>query len=855
MISNHVIIQAFICCFIAIELCGGSRQSVLAKKDEIEVALLHNDEKRGIELLAHLTPEHFFAAGGAGALLHMSLAHGKVDMARHLIAMSEKLGVQQGVWEECKAKQATLLTKKKFSHPIKQIQWGKHALVVTCYKSVQNFELPRYRRPTSSMLFDAIGMSFRILDEMDFAESSLNGHGLFALKNGQALLIQDGHRYEANVSGNDVLDIMFTQKDYKICLFDESQNIVSILSREQPKCFVQLGAPVRKAFWSPSGKLLCILSDAKGWILDDAGSERFQLLHDDYAITFASWNHDATKIATIGNDSCVRIWDMVHEKEIAKLQHGGYHIESVAWNYDGSKIATRGGDYTVKLWTETGKLISMLEHKQLATTRYINLMAWNPRDSRLCTVGYDYRLRIWDAAGKQLAEMNHGDYTIDHIAWSPRGSILATGGYDYAYNCHTVKLWDSAGNQLTVLKIGNQPIKAIVWNPAATLLCVTCVEGNMFIWQLSTGVLEKAVRRACIDGNFEAVGLVLDTCPEYVQECRSSLVEELCAAAHDHRLYGDEVRYQRIKHIIALLMNKTVLGGNGLLYAKESPVIEQMSQKSESPLIEHTASLDLYGMDPLIEKLKLQADIAAGKAKPEVIFSDSSSIVYGPPGSGKTTLARYVADYLDWPLVAEIASNWERGVVGASAEAVREFFAKVRLAAPCVLFIDEIDTMRGSGPISNFEVIETFATEMQRLQDDRRDGKIKCFNIAATNYLSLVDATVLLRFYGHRICVDVPDQKARKEILRAYLRKIFSHGGCKGDVLEEDFLDDLASKTKNFSGRGLKDLLDHASDIAILKVKDVDAVMTREHLLKALAKDAPGVEAAYQKWLEHSKSR
>lgn len=183
-------------------------------------------------------------------------------------------------------------------------------------------------------------------------------------------------------------------------------------------------------------------------------------------------------------------------------------------------------------------------------------------------------------------------------------------------------------------------------------------------------------------------------------------------------------------------------------------------------------------------------------------------LLYGPPGTGKTLLARAVATESQSNFISvkgpEFLSKW----VGESEKAVRETFRKARQAAPCVIFLDEIDSIapvRGGFHDSNVteRVVSQLLTEM--------DGLEPLHNvtvIAATNRPDMIDpALTRPGRFDRLVYVSPPDIEARREILRIH---------TEGKPLADDVnLDDLAKKMENYTGAEIAAVSNEAVMLAI----------------------------------------
>jgi transitional endoplasmic reticulum ATPase len=183
-------------------------------------------------------------------------------------------------------------------------------------------------------------------------------------------------------------------------------------------------------------------------------------------------------------------------------------------------------------------------------------------------------------------------------------------------------------------------------------------------------------------------------------------------------------------------------------------------------------------------------------------------LLYGPPGTGKTLLAKAVATESQANFISvkgpEFLSKW----VGESEKAVRETFRKARQAAPCVIFLDEIDAIapvRGTSHDSGVteRVISQILTEMDGLE-----ALHNVVVIAATNRPDIIDPALLRpgRF-DRLVYIPPPDLEARKEILRIHTR---------GKPLDKDVdLDKLAAKMENFTGAEIAAVCNEAVMLSI----------------------------------------
>ena len=184
-------------------------------------------------------------------------------------------------------------------------------------------------------------------------------------------------------------------------------------------------------------------------------------------------------------------------------------------------------------------------------------------------------------------------------------------------------------------------------------------------------------------------------------------------------------------------------------------------------------------------------------------------LLYGPPGTGKTLLAKAVATESEANFISvkgpEFLSKW----VGESERAVRETFRKAKMAAPCIIFFDEIDSvvptrgsMFGDSHVTE-RVISQFLTELDGLEE-LNDVTV----IAASNRPDIIDPALLRpgRF-DRAIYIPPPDEKARLEIFKIH---------TKGKPLADDVdLEKLAKRTENYTGADIAAVCNEAVMLAI----------------------------------------
>lgn len=266
---------------------------------------------------------------------------------------------------------------------------------------------------------------------------------------------------------------------------------------------------------------------------------------------------------------------------------------------------------------------------------------------------------------------------------------------------------------------------------------------------------------------------------------------------------------------------------------------------------------DIGGLDDA--QLKLREGVELPLRNPQAfhrlgIRPAKGFLLYGPPGTGKTLLAKAVAKEAEANFISIKSSDLLSKWYGESEQQISRLFARARQVAPCVIFIDEIDSLvpaRGTSnvgePQVTARVVNTILAEMDGMEELN-----SVVLIGATNRPALVDPALLRpgRF-DELVYVGTPDAKGREHILRIHTARM--------PLASDVDLARVAAETERFTGADLEDVVRRAGLIAIRRhgeqVEAVDASDFAEALADSRATVTAEMEAEYARMKGELKKR
>ena len=335
------------------------------------------------------------------------------------------------------------------------------------------------------------------------------------------------------------------------------------------------------------------------------------------------------------------------------------------------------------------------------------------------------------------------------------------------------------------------------------------------------------------------------------------MIEKVPVKLLEDQDYSDEI-FTFI--LLAMVLFVAIIYGKreSLLKEREEEAsnhLKEVLSKEEQPFynkVDITKSditfKDVAGIDSVKEEL---SEIVDFLKKPEKyqkfgIKLPRGVLLIGPPGVGKTLIAKAVAGEADVPFFYQSGSSFVQIYVGMGSKRVRELFAQAKKNAPSIVFIDEVDAVgkaRGEGRNDEREsTLNQLLTEMDGFEDSSN-----VIVLAATNKIEVLDEALLRSGrFDRRVFVSLPNLKERSEILTVHLK------GKPHDIDVED----ISKMSVGFSGAALATLVNEAAinalkrDAQKIEKEDFEAIKDKVLLGKkkilSYSQEEKEIQATYQ---------
>lgn len=188
-------------------------------------------------------------------------------------------------------------------------------------------------------------------------------------------------------------------------------------------------------------------------------------------------------------------------------------------------------------------------------------------------------------------------------------------------------------------------------------------------------------------------------------------------------------------------------------------------------------------------------------------------LLTGPPGTGKTQIARVMAETAGCAFHAASTADVKAGYLGQSGQRVKELFSRARSTSPCILFLDELDIIAPSRDSSQDTITKEIIGQLLQEIDGIREQSGVVFLLAATNDPNGVDPAILSRF-TERFEITLPDAGARRDIALALLR------GKTVDGDRDALATEIARRTEGKSGRDILNVINQALQRLAMRALD-----------------------------------
>jgi cell division protease FtsH len=314
---------------------------------------------------------------------------------------------------------------------------------------------------------------------------------------------------------------------------------------------------------------------------------------------------------------------------------------------------------------------------------------------------------------------------------------------------------------------------------------------------------------------FSTIGPMVDS--TYIEKIRGSGVEvyKFKSAEDNSRMWQFVIAIAPVILIFFLLLlfmrNMQMGGGKAMSFGKSRARLMRDDEKGRITF------KDVAGIPEAKEELYEIVDFLKDPKKFQRLGGriPKGVLLMGSPGTGKTLIAKAIAGEANVPFFSISGSDFVEMFVGVGASRVRDMFTQARKAAPCLIFIDEIDAVgrhRGAGLGGGHDEREQTLNQLL-VEMDGFEGKEGVIIIASTNRPDVLDPALLRAGrFDRRVMVPRPDVRGREEILKVHAKKI--------KLADDVDLSVIARGTPGFVGADLENLCNEGALMAARANKD-----------------------------------
>ncbi len=312
-------------------------------------------------------------------------------------------------------------------------------------------------------------------------------------------------------------------------------------------------------------------------------------------------------------------------------------------------------------------------------------------------------------------------------------------------------------------------------------------------------------------------------------------------------LAGVDVSYTFNKSTSATISNISSISMIGIMLVFVFSIMKEFKKGPKTGKMVDSSTLktsfsDIAGMEEIKEDMRSLAELVKNEEyRKKGVMIPKGVLLDGPPGNGKTLLARAFAGECGLNFIAMNASDFESKYVGVSGGKIRKTFEEAKKMAPCVIFIDEIDAVGSkrmaakSGAEKEFNSILT--TLLNEMDGFTQSGDVLV--MAATNRAADLDeALVRPGRFDRKFTIGFPDKKTRQELFRLYTKEM--------KIAEDVSVDNFVSQTYGCSSAKIKSIINEA---IISSVTNKREEVTSEDFSHAILRmTLNGVEKKTERW-------